>query len=193
MVFLQSYGVSTQYAIRIYKTYGPAAVKLVRENPYRLALDIHGIGFKSADRIAMALGIDPAAPQRLEAGVLHLLSEAGDRGHLFLPRRTLAQEAAALLAAPAHLVDKAIGSLSENGQVVVEPSAAAPDERGRGRRSIPRPCTWPRPGIATRIRDLLIQPSLPFEIDVERALDWFEKTENGRARRASSGRRCAPA
>ena len=177
MVFLQSYGVSTQYAIRIYKTYGPAAVGLVRENPYRLALDIHGIGFKSADRIAAALGIDPAAPQRLEAGVLHLLSEAGDRGHLFLPRRTLAQEAAALLAAPAHLVDRAIGSLAESGQAVVESSTAAP--RDADEASVyPRLLHVAETGIAARIRDLLIQPSLPFEIDVERALDWFEKTEN---------------
>ncbi|HEX5718419.1 MAG TPA: ATP-dependent RecD-like DNA helicase [Thermoanaerobaculia bacterium] len=176
MVFLQSYGVSTQYAIRIYKTYGPSAVNLVRENPYRLALDIHGIGFKSADRIAAALGIDPAAPQRVEAGVLHLLSEAGDRGHLFLPRRTLAQEAAALLAAPAHLVDRAIGSLSETGQVVVEPSTAAPDEADEAS-VYPKALHVAETGIATRIRDLLVQPSLPFEIDVERALDWFEKTE----------------
>lgn len=176
MVFLQSYGVSTQYAIRIYKAYGPAAVDLVRENPYRLALDIHGIGFKSADRIAMELGIDPAAPQRLEAGVLHLLSEAGDRGHLFLPRRTLAQEAAALLAAPAYLVDKAIGSLAESGQVVVEPASAAPDQADEAA-VYPKALHVAETGIAGRIRDLLIQPSLPFEIDVERALDWFEKTE----------------
>jgi len=176
MVFLQSYGVSTQYAIRIYKTYGPAAVDLVRENPYRLALDIHGIGFKSADRIATALGIDPAAPQRLEAGVLHLLSEAGDRGHLFLPRRTLAQEAAALLAAPAHLVDRAIGSLAESGQAVVEPATAAPDDPGEAA-VYPKALHVAETGIAARLRDLLVQPSLPFEIDVERALDWFEKTE----------------
>ncbi|HWM89875.1 MAG TPA: ATP-dependent RecD-like DNA helicase [Thermoanaerobaculia bacterium] len=176
MVFLQSHGVSTQYAIRIYKTYGSAAIDLVRENPYRLALDIHGIGFKSADRIATALGIDPAAPQRIEAGVLHLLSEAGDRGNLFLPRRALAQEAAALLAAPAHLVETAIRSLSETGQVVVEPSSAAPDDPGEAA-VYTKALHLAETGIAARIRDLLIQPSLPFEIDVERALDWFEKTE----------------
>jgi exodeoxyribonuclease V alpha subunit len=176
MVFLQSHAVSTQYAIRIYKTYGPAAVDLVRENPYRLALDIHGIGFKSADRIASALGIDPAAPQRLQAGVLHLLSEGGTRGHLFLPRRTLVQDSAALLAAPAHLVETAIGTLAEGGQVVVEPSSAAPDDPGEAA-VYPKALHVAETGIATRIRDLLIQPSLPFEIDVERALDWFEKTE----------------
>lgn len=179
MVFLQSHGVSTQYAIRIYKSYGPAAVDLVRENPYRLALDIHGIGFKSADRIAAALGIDPAAPQRLEAGVLHLLSEGSDRGHLFLPHRDLVQQTAALLAAPAHLVEKAIGTLAAQGEVgpiVVEPSAAAPQDQAESSVYL-RMLYAAETGIANRVRDLLIQPSLPFEIDVERALDWFEKGE----------------
>src|SRR5215210_338346 len=137
MVFLQSHGVSTQYAIRIYKTYGPAAVDVVRENPYRLALDIHGIGFKSADRIATALGIDPAAPQRLEAGVLHLLSEGGNRGHLFLPRRTL--------------VETAVNTLSEGGQVVVEPSSAAPDDRDEAA-VYPKALHLAETGIASRVR-----------------------------------------
>jgi exodeoxyribonuclease V alpha subunit len=176
MVFLQSHGVSTQYAIRIYKTYGPSAVDLVRENPYRLAIDIHGIGFKSADKIASALGIDPAAPQRLEAGVLHLLSEASDRGHLFLPRRTLVQEATALLAAPPYAVEQAVDRLAAAGHAVVEPASAAPDDPGEAA-VYPKALHLAETGIASRIRDLLVQPSLPFEIDVERALDWFEKTE----------------
>ncbi len=176
MVFLQSHGVSTHYAIRIFKTYGPSAVNLVRENPYRLALDIHGIGFKSADRIAAALGIDPAAPQRLEAGVLHLLSEASDRGNLFLPRRTLVEEAVALLTAPPYAVEQAVGRLGEAGLAVVEPSSAAPDDSGEAA-VYPKALHLAETGIASRIRDLLVQPSLPFEIDVERALDWFEKTE----------------
>jgi exodeoxyribonuclease V alpha subunit len=175
MVFLQSHGVSTAYAIRIYKTYGPSAVDLVRENPYRLALDIHGIGFKSADKIAAALGIDPAAPQRLEAGVLHLLSEASDRGHLFLPRRMLIEEAAALLAAPARAVETAVDRLNAAGQAVVEPSTAAPDDPGEAA-VYPKALHLAETGVAARIRDLLVQSSLPFEIDVERALDWFEKT-----------------
>ena len=74
MVFLQSHGVSTRYAIKIYKRYGGRGRShVVRENPYRLAIDIHGIGFKTADKIAAALGIPKDSPQRLEAGVLHLL------------------------------------------------------------------------------------------------------------------------
>jgi len=75
MVFLQSYGVGTARAIRIYKTYGDAAVERVRENPYRLALDIHGIGFKTADVIAQRLGIPRDSLIRAQAGVRHLLQE----------------------------------------------------------------------------------------------------------------------
>jgi exodeoxyribonuclease V alpha subunit len=97
MVFLQSHGVSTHYAIKIYKAYGALASDLVRENPYRLAVDIYGIGFKTADKIAAALGISPTAPQRIEAGVLHLLGQAADRGHVYLPRPQIAEEAKALL------------------------------------------------------------------------------------------------
>ena len=77
MVFLQSHGVGTARAVRIYKTYGDRAVERVQENPYRLALDIHGIGFKTADAIAQRLGIPRDALMRAQAGVRHVL--AGDR------------------------------------------------------------------------------------------------------------------
>src|SRR5262245_21714710 len=76
MVFLQSYGVQTGHATRIYKRYGADALAMVREDPFRLAADVSGIGFKTADRIAAALGSPPDAPRRLEAGLLHALAEA---------------------------------------------------------------------------------------------------------------------
>src|SRR6185295_9007191 len=108
MIFLQSHGVSTHYAIKIYKTYGPLATKLVRENPYRLAADVYGIGFKTADKIAAALGVPPDAPQRIEAGTLYLLGEGANRGHLYLPRQALVEDAEKLLAAPADRVGQAV-------------------------------------------------------------------------------------
>ncbi|SDX63082.1 exodeoxyribonuclease V alpha subunit [Thiocapsa roseopersicina] len=80
MVFLQSHGVGTARAVRIYKTYGDAAVEKVRENPYRLALDIWGIGFKTADAIAERLGIARDAPIRAQAGVRHVLQELSTEG-----------------------------------------------------------------------------------------------------------------
>ena len=75
MVFLQSHGVGTSRSVRIYKTYGELAIEKVRENPYRLALDIHGIGFKTADTLAQKLGIGPQSLLRAQAGVRHVLQE----------------------------------------------------------------------------------------------------------------------
>jgi exodeoxyribonuclease V alpha subunit len=170
MVFLQSHGVSTHYAIKIYKAYGAQATKLVRENPYRLATDIHGIGFKSADKIAAELGVPKDAPQRIEAGTLYLLGAGADRGHVYLPRQTLIEEAEKLLEAPAGGVETAIAALAETEQIVLE---EMPEETAVFLKSLHAA----EAGVAARVRALLIQPMLPLEIDLDRALDWFEKQE----------------
>ena len=172
MIFLQSHGVSTHFAIKIYKAYGAQANELVRENPYRLAADVYGIGFKTADRIAAALGVPPDAPQRIEAGTLYLLGEAADRGNLYLPRKTLTEEAEKLLAAPAGRVDQALAALAETEQIVLEP-LVDPAEQAVYLKSLHAA----ESGVAARLRALLAQPPLPLEIDLDRALDWFEKRE----------------
>ncbi|HEV2854021.1 MAG TPA: ATP-dependent RecD-like DNA helicase [Thermoanaerobaculia bacterium] len=175
MVFLQSHGVSTHYAIKIYKAYGPQATELVRENPYRLATDIYGIGFKSADKIASALGIPPDAPQRIEAGTLYLLGQGADRGHLYLPRKTLAEEGEKLLGVPAARVDQALSGLQEIEQVVIETLVDPADPADTA--VFLKPLHAAESGVAARVKALLVQPPLPLEIDLDRALDWFEKQE----------------
>ena len=97
MVFLHSHGVGTARAVRIYKTYGVDAVQVMTENPYRLARDIRGIGFKTADAIAMKLGIEKTAIIRVRAGISHALTEAMDDGHCGLPAEELAPLAVELL------------------------------------------------------------------------------------------------
>lgn len=176
MIFLQSHGVSTHYAIKVYKAYGGSAVTVVRENPYRLANEIYGIGFKTADQIAAALGILPTAPQRIEAGTLHLLSEAADRGNVHLPRAQLLEEAGKLLGAEPWRVEQALTALSAAGQIVVEPLAAAPADPLEAAVSL-KSLHAAESGIANRVRALLVQPQLPMEIDLDRALEWFEKHE----------------
>src|ERR1700704_3358632 len=89
MVFLHSHGVGTARAVRIYKTYGGDAVQVMSENPYRLARDIRGIGFKTADAIAMKLGIEKTAMIRVRAGISYALTEAMDEGHCGLPTEEL--------------------------------------------------------------------------------------------------------
>jgi len=173
MIFLQSHGVSTQYAIRIYKAYGPQAGQIVRDNPYRLSVDVYGIGFKIADKIAAALGVPKDAPQRMEAAALHLLDRGADRGHLYLPWQALVKEAEELLEAKGAAVEEGLRRLAATGQVVVEPVADDPAERAVFLKALHAA----ESGVADRVRALLLQPSLPFEIDVDRALDWFEKGE----------------
>jgi exodeoxyribonuclease V alpha subunit len=123
MVFLQGYGVSPAFAARIYRRYGAHAVARVRENPYRLAFDVWGIGFASADRLAAALGIARDSPARAEAGVRHVLDEAATGGDVFVPRARLAREAAALLEAAEAAVDEAIDRLARAGDVAIEGDA----------------------------------------------------------------------
>ena len=89
MVFLHSHGVGTARAVRIFKTYGADAVQVMTENPYRLARDIRGIGFKTADAIAMKLGIEKTAMIRVRAGISYALTEAMDEGHCGLPTEEL--------------------------------------------------------------------------------------------------------
>lgn len=130
MVFLQGYGVSPAFAARIYKKYGAAAVARVRENPYRLAFDVWGIGFLSADRLATALGIARDSDVRVEAGVRHTLEEAGGSGHVYLPRRRLVDEAAARLEVDPALAEAAVDRLAQKGEVALEAEGAFADRAG---------------------------------------------------------------
>ncbi len=102
MVFLQSHGVSTTYAVKIYKQYGEAAIAIVTNNPYQLAADIYGIGFITADKIARNLGIPPDSEFRYRAGITHVLSEAAEDGHCYLPQPELIQQAIELLTFESH-------------------------------------------------------------------------------------------
>src|ERR1700682_2687053 len=108
MVFLHSHGVGTARAVRIFKTYGADAVQVMTENPYRLARDIRGIGFKTADAIAMRLGIEKTAMVRVRAGISYALTEAMDEGHCGLPIEELIPLAEKLLEGPQALLRPAL-------------------------------------------------------------------------------------
>src|SRR6202048_2811407 len=120
MVFLHSHGVGTARAVRIYKTYGPDAIQVMTENPYRLARDIRGIGFKTADAIAMKLGIAKTAMIRVRAGISYALTEAMDEGHCGLPTDELVPLAEKLLEVPMELVRAALDLETSEGTVVAD-------------------------------------------------------------------------
>jgi exodeoxyribonuclease V alpha subunit len=125
MVFLQGVGVSTSLAVRIYKKYGDEAISVVRDEPYRLAADVWGIGFKTADTIAAAVGIARDSPERIKAGLAYTLSEAADQGHCYLPAPNLLGDAAKILEVPAELITPCLDELAAAEGVIREAVPAA--------------------------------------------------------------------
>ncbi|MGW7576285.1 SF1B family DNA helicase RecD2 [Streptomyces sp. NPDC054765] len=119
MVFLQGVGVSTSIAVRIYKKYGDASISVVRNEPYRLAADVWGIGFLTADRIAQSVGIPHDSPDRVKAGLQYALSQSTDQGHCFLPEEQLIADAVKLLQVDTGLVIDCLGELAADPEGVV--------------------------------------------------------------------------
>lgn len=120
MVFLQGHGVSTSLAVRLYKQYGDAAITIAKNQPYRLAREVWGIGFKTADKIAQAMGVRLDDPERLKAGALFALSEASDEGHTYLPNTQLVSKAAELLGVAAPQIEQAVAALAAEDGAKVE-------------------------------------------------------------------------
>ena len=167
MVFLHSHGVSTSRAVRIYKTYGADAIALITANPYRLASDIRGVGFLSADRIAQKLGIEKTAMIRVRSGIGFALAGAMDDGHCGLPADDLRQVAARLLEVPVPLVDQALQMELGDGRVVADTVDNVPCVFLAGLYAAER-------DIAARVRRLSEGvPPWP-SIDAGKALPWVE-------------------
>ena len=168
MVFLHSHGVGTARAVRIFKTYGADAIQVMSENPYRLARDIHGIGFKTADAIAMKLGIEKTAVIRLRAGVSYALTEAMNEGHCGLPTDELIPLAEKLLEVPPKLIRTALDLELQEGTVVADRVGETPCVFLAGLHRAERT-------IAERLLRLA-NGTLPWAwIDPDKALPWAEK------------------
>jgi exodeoxyribonuclease V alpha subunit len=167
MVFLHSNGVGTARAVRIYKTYGADAVQVMSENPYRLARDIRGIGFKTADAIAMKLGIEKIAMIRVRAGISYALTEAMDEGHCGLPTDQLGPLAEDLLEVPRNLIDAALELELKEGSVVADQVDGTPCIFLAGLHRAEQ-------AIANRLASLK-QSALPWQnIDADKAIPWIE-------------------
>jgi len=168
MVFLQSHGVGTGRAVRIYKTYGDEAIIKVSENPYRLALDIHGIGFKTADVIAGRLGIAPDSLIRAQAGVRHVLQELSGDGHCAAPHDTLIKESVKLLEIDEAILEEAIREEVTQENLVPEEIDGVP-------------CLFLTPlhraeqGVANSVRRILSGAPPWGKIDTKKALPWVEE------------------
>ena len=120
MVFLQKFGISGNLANRIYKKYGDEVYKVMKENPYRLAEDIEGVGFKTADRIAEEAGIDKGSVYRVRSGILYVMSVAASEGHIYLPKEELIYRAGQLLLADREYIDSQIDNLGMEKKLVLK-------------------------------------------------------------------------
>ena len=172
MVFLHRHGISTGKAVKIFQTYGENAIGIVQGNPWQLAKDINGIGFKSADRIAQQLGMAADAPERLRAALTHLLLAAGDDGHCALPRGELLTKGVELLQTRPELVEEALLRMLESAEVVRELIDGA-------ELIFPPHLIHAEREIAQRLRLLVAQPVKYPPIDAERAINWVQR-ETGR-------------
>lgn len=168
MLFLHSHGVSTGRAVRIYKTYGEQAIEKVRENPYTLAKDIHGIGFATADQIAQSVGIARDSQNRARAGIDHVLLGATSEGHCALPLERLKAAAVKLLEVPVETIEQALAQMLTSGSLVLEEIDAEPLV------FLPH-LRRAEEGIARKIRRLATgDPAYP-TIDIEKAVAWCEQ------------------
>jgi len=173
MLFLQTHGVATTFAHRIFRQYGAGAVLRLRANPYDLAYDIHGIGFRTADEVALKLGFAEDAPQRLEAGVEYCLRQVAEgAGHMYLPRPALVEEAARLLGChDLELVEEQVDALVERKRLVVEPLS----EKGVAEAVYLTYFYKTEREIASRLRALLDHA---IRMDPKKIADAVEREEN---------------
>ncbi len=178
MVFLSGVGVSTSLAVRIYKKYRDASISVVKNEPYRLAAEVWGIGFKTADTIAQAVGIPHDSPQRIKAGLQYTLSEAAGNGHCYLPQPNLVTDAAKILEVDRELIGPCLDELAAIEGVVREPVPSGGDATGS---TVPAVYLVPfhraEHSLAAGLLDLLNsrQDRLPaFKgVDWDKALGWL--------------------
>ncbi|HEX3035998.1 MAG TPA: ATP-dependent RecD-like DNA helicase [Thermodesulfobacteriota bacterium] len=168
MLFLQSNKVSTSYAIKIYKQYGSGAISVVKNDPYRLAKDIYGIGFKTADKIAESLGVMKNSPMRIESGIIHVLSELTDEGHTCYPHDELVMKASQILEVETSLVEACMETLSKSEEIVIEKDQI-------GKLVFLKPLHVAETSIGRRLKEILSYPrKTPLNINTDKAISWVE-------------------
>ncbi|WP_432124010.1 SF1B family DNA helicase RecD2 [Streptomyces sp. C10-9-1] len=179
MVFLQGVGVSTSIAVRIYKKYGDASISVVRNQPYRLAADVWGIGFLTADRIAQAVGIPHDSPDRVKAGLRYALSQSTDQGHCFLPEERLIADSVKLLQVDAGLVIDCLAELAADEEGVVREKVPGPEGGEPVTAVYLVPFHRAELSLAGQVRRLLRaeEDRMPAfqDVDWDRALGWLAR------------------
>ena len=173
MVFLQSHGVSSGYATKIFRQYGTQSIAVVKENPYRLATDIFGIGFLTADRIAEKLGFDKDSELRAQAGVLYVLHQLADEGHVYYPYGPLIKECQEILQVDRELIVRALETAASDKRIFIEELS---EEFGEKSKAVYlAKFHLSEATIAARLRTLIAVPKPMRKIDKDKAIEWVQK------------------
>ncbi|MGN0881991.1 SF1B family DNA helicase RecD2 [Cloacibacillus porcorum] len=173
MVFLQSYGIGTGYAMRIFRQYGAGTVAVLKDNPYRMAIDIPGIGFTIADRIAQKLGISSDSPMRVRAGVQHVLNQLIAEGHVYAPAEILAAHSAQTLQVKLEMAREGIEQARLAEEIIVE---RFDDREGKEQEAVYLPAFhYAEVSSARNLRLLINEPYNSQCVDCDKMLPWLER------------------
>ena len=164
MIFLQQHGISSSYAFRIYKKYKDESIKVVKENPYKLAMDIFGIGFIKADRIAERLGFSKESEQRIMSGIIYILQQVTEEGHVYCPYEELIERAEKMLEVNRNLIENAFTKLQLRGEIVKDEDAVYLTQ-----------FYICETGIAKKLIRLMEMPKSIRRINTEKAIEWVQK------------------
>jgi exodeoxyribonuclease V alpha subunit len=176
MIFLQDHGVSSGYAAKIYKQYGNDAIKIVQENPYRLATDIFGIGFLTADKIAEKMGFAKDSDLRAAAGILYVLHEMTDEGHVYYPYEPLILKCKEILDIDREIIVKALGAISVEKQIVIEDLNQDLAEFQENNKAVYLAgYHTAEKNLAARLKTLINAPQGIRKIDSAKAIQWVQE------------------
>jgi exodeoxyribonuclease V alpha subunit len=176
MLFLQSHGVSSGYAAKIFKQYGNQSIAVVKQNPYRLATEIFGIGFLTADQIAGKLGFENDSKLRVEAGILYVLNQLSDEGHVYFPYQPLISKSCDILGVDREPVIQALGNLAVDQKIVIEDINETLDTFKENHKAVYlarfHVCET---GIARRLKGIVTGTKSIRDIDTGKAIDWVQR------------------
>ncbi len=176
MIFLQSHGVGPGYAARIYKHYGDSSIDAVRQNPYRLATDIFGIGFVTADKIAEKLGFAKDSELRAEAGILYVLHELTDEGHVYYPYEDLLAKCKEILAIDREIIVRAIATIAADKRIVIEDLNRDPEAFRENHKAVYLTGYHAaETQLAANLKALIQTPRAIRQIDAEKAIQWIRE------------------
>ncbi|MBC2694266.1 MAG: ATP-dependent RecD-like DNA helicase [Desulfobacteraceae bacterium] len=176
MLFLQTHGVSSGYATKIFRQYGNQSIAVVQKNPYRLAADIFGIGFVTADRIAEKLGFSKDSTLRAEAGIQYVLHQMADEGHVYYPYELLLEKCREILQVDRDVVAKALGSIAVDKKIILEDLNDTIEEFRENNKAVYLEKYYVcETRIAFRLKTLIGAPKSFRDINLDQAVEWVQK------------------